>query len=291
MSESGGERRFDAAARLFGTDGVASLSAAHVVVVGIGGVGSWAAEALVRSGIGRLTMIDLDQIAESNINRQLHALESTVGAAKVEVMARRLADIAPRARIDAIEDFITVDNVAALVPADADAVIDAIDKVPSKAALVALCVARAQPLIVCGGAGGRRDPLRLRRTDLTLTTGDAMLASVRLKLRRAHGFPLAPGGSKKAPAFGVLAIWSDESAAGSAAGGTLDTKGANAPLACAGYGSLVAVTGSMGLAAAQAAIEQLLARRVEPPDLRPGPPRQMSSAGNETAPAMIDGGS
>ncbi len=254
------DRRFDASARLFGPAGVSRLAAAHVVVVGVGGVGSWAAEALARSGVGRITMIDLDQIAESNINRQVHALESTVGASKVDVMSRRLLDIAPRARIDAVEDFITVDNVGALVPADADAVIDAIDKVPSKAALVALCVARGQPVIVCGGAGGRRDPLRLRRTDLTLATADSMLSTLRLRLRRKHGFPLAPGGSRKAPVFGVQAIWSDEPSAGGAPGSALDTKGANAPLACAGYGSLVAVTGAMGLAAAQAAIEQVLAR-------------------------------
>ncbi|MGE0312678.1 MAG: ThiF family adenylyltransferase [Lautropia sp.] len=255
----GAGRRFDASARLFGADGVGSLAAAHVVVVGVGGVGSWAAEGLVRSGVGRVTMIDLDHVAESNINRQVHALESTVGAAKVDVMARRLRDIAPGARIDAVEEFVTVDNVAALVPADADVVIDAIDKVPSKAAMVALCVARGQAVVVCGGAGGRRDPLRLRRTDLTLATADAMLSTLRLRLRRRHGFPLAPGGSKKAPPFGVQAIWSDEPSAGGAPGATIDTKGANAPLACAGYGSLVAVTASMGFAAAQAAIEHVLA--------------------------------
>ena len=255
------DRRFDASARLFGPDAVVRLARAHAVVVGVGGVGSWAAEALVRSGVGRLTMIDLDQIAESNINRQVHALESTIGAAKVEVMASRLADIAPQARIDAIEEFISVDNVGALVTPHADVVIDAIDKVPSKAALVSLCVSRGQTVIVCGGAGGRRDPLQLRRTDLTLATADAMLASLRLKLRREHGFPLAPGGSRKAPAFGVLAIWSAEPAAGTGAGSMIDTSGANAPLACAGYGSVVGVTATMGMVAAQAAIESILVRQ------------------------------
>src|SRR5690606_17947009 len=135
--------------------------AAHVVVVGVGGVGSWAAEALARSAVGRITLVDMDHVAESNINRQVHALDTTLGRSKIVVMAERIAEISPGCRVDCIDDFVDPGNVAALLPPDADVVIDAIDAPAAKAALVAACVQRAQALIVCGAAGGRIDPLHL----------------------------------------------------------------------------------------------------------------------------------
>ncbi len=250
------ERRFGGVARLYGAAALQRLAAAHVVVVGVGGVGSWAAEALARSGVGRLSLIDLDHVAESNINRQVMALESTVGAAKVQAMAVRCRDIAPGCRVDPIEEFVTADNVATLLP-PADALIDAIDQPRAKAALIARARRLRLPLVVCGGAGGRSDPLRLQRSDLALARGDALLASVRARLRREHGFPREAGHR-----FDVLAVHSSEPMAGRDAAAAALSAGAGAPLACAGYGSIVTVTAALGLAAAQTAIDRLLGRPI-----------------------------
>lgn len=245
-------RRFGGLARLYGAGALDLLARTHVCVVGIGGVGSWAAEALVRSGIGRITLVDADHVAESNINRQVHALESTLGAAKVDVMRARLLDIAPDCRVEAVDDFIDTDNVAALVPDDA-LVVDAIDAVRAKAALVAHARNAGQAIVVCGAVGGRRDPLQLRHTDLAHTTGDALLASLRARLRREHGF--ARNG-----AFGVPALYSVEAPAGRtpAAAPASDGLTGGAPLACAGYGSSVSVTATMGFAAASVVLSKAL---------------------------------
>lgn len=243
-------RRFVAVSRVLGEAAFTRIAAAHACVIGLGGVGSWAAEALARSGVGRLTLIDLDHVAESNLNRQVLALESTLGAAKVEAMRARIADIAPDCQVSAIDDFVTPENAPEIVPGDA-VVVDAIDQVRAKAALVALCRARGQRLIVCGGAGGRVDPLRLRRDDLALAKGDALLASLRARLRREQGFPREPGRR-----FGVEAIFSDEPMAGGRA-----DEGPGAALSCAGYGSLVTVTAAMGMAAAARALELAADRR------------------------------
>ncbi len=173
-----------------------------------------------------------------------------------------------RRDVTAIEDFIETGNVQTLIPADASVVIDAIDAVAAKAALIAWCRSRELPVITCGAAGGRRDPLQLRCEDLARTTGDALLASVRSRLRRDHGFPAAAGAASPALArkFDVAAIFSGEPAAGltpaDSAGGTGGTGGA--PLACAGYGSIVTVTASMGLAAASRAIDIILTRSEQP---------------------------
>jgi tRNA threonylcarbamoyladenosine dehydratase len=254
------ERRFGGVARLYGEAAAARLAGAHAVVVGIGGVGSWAVEALARSGVGRLTLIDMDHVAESNINRQVHALESTLGAAKVDLMAERVRDICADTRVDLVDDLVSPDNVEALVPADATVVIDAIDSPRAKAALIAACVRRGQALVVCGAAGGRHDPLSLERADLAAVRGDALLSAVRNRLRREHGFPREAGRP-----FGVVAIHSP--APLTAVAPTLATLPAGAvvaarrgaPLACAGYGSIVTVTAAMGMAAAAEAIGAVLA--------------------------------
>ncbi len=245
-------RRFGGLARLYGAGALDLLARTHVCVVGIGGVGSWAAEALVRSGIGRITLVDADHVAESNINRQVHALESTLGAAKVDVMRARLLDIAPDCRVEAVDDFIDTDNVTMLVPDDA-LVIDAIDVVRAKAALVAHACNAGQAIVVCGAAGGRRDPLQLRYTDLAHTIGDALLASLRARLRREHGF--ARNG-----AFGVPALHSVEAPASRTpvAAPASDGLTGGAPLACAGYGSSVSVTATMGFAAASVVLSKAL---------------------------------
>jgi len=248
-------RRFGGVARSYGAAGAARISAAHAVVVGIGGVGSWAAEALARCGIGRLTLIDLDHVAESNMNRQVHALGSTLGASKVDVMAARIADISPATVVERIDDFVTARNVAAIVPASAGVVIDAIDAPRAKAALIAHCVAHGVPLVVCGAAGGRLDPLALRRSDLAEVKGDALLASVRARLRRDHAFPRECDAR-----FGVGAVWSP-APTGQVRPGSPGEAGM--PLACAGYGSVVMVTAAMGFAAAGDAVQALLRGRPE----------------------------
>lgn len=257
-----------------------------MAIAGLGGVGSWAAEALARSGIGALTLIDLDHVAESNVNRQVHALESTLGMAKVDAMRARIADIAPGCMVHAVDEFVTRANVAELVPAGADWVIDAIDQVGAKAALIAHCRSRGIAVVSCGAAGGRADPLRLREDDLAHATGDALLAAVRSDLRRRHGFPkavtLSPSAkgyarARRESAFGVPAIHSDEAtplstsaeacspdAAGAGPMMSNPARAANpiagaAALGCAGYGSIVTVTAPMGLAAAALVLRRLAA--------------------------------
>ena len=259
-------RRFGGVVRAYGAEAAARIAGAHAVVVGVGGVGSWAAEALARCGIGWLTLIDLDHVAESNVNRQVHALGSTLGASKVGVMAARIADISPLTVVDPVEEFVTVDNVASTVPARAGVVIDAIDSPRAKAALIASCVARGVPVVVCGAAGGRTDPLALRRTDVAEASGDALLASVRARLRRDHGFPRERGAR-----FGVEAIWS-----AAPVGGTRPESPGEAgmPLACAGYGSVVTVNASMGFAAAADAVAAVL--RSPRGSASPAPPRSSS---------------
>ena len=239
-------------ARLYGEAAAARLASAHLVVVGIGGVGSWAAEALARCGAGRLTLIDLDHVAESNVNRQVHALDSTLGASKVAAMAARIADISPATRVVPVDDFVGPENVEALLPASADAVIDAIDAPRAKAALIATCAARGVPVVVCGAAGGRDDPLALRRSDIAEARGDALLAAVRARLRRDHGFTRETGRR-----FGIDAIWSPAPPAAAPAA----VRDAGMPLACAGYGSVVMVTAAMGFAAAADAVSAVLRRR------------------------------
>lgn len=230
-------RRYGGIARLYGERGLTNIRAAHVVVVGIGGVGSWAAEALARSGIGHLTLIDLDVVAESNLNRQSHATLATLGRNKVDAMRDRIASFAPDCELTLIDDFVTPENVAQVLPVAADYVVDAIDQVRSKAALVAYCAAHKLPVIVCGGAGGKADASRLTIADLSLTAHDALLSKLRATLRKDFGFPR---GDKK---FKVAAVFSTEPQAGSPADG-------GAGLACAGYGSAMHMTASMGLLAA-----------------------------------------
>jgi tRNA A37 threonylcarbamoyladenosine dehydratase len=251
------ERRFGAVARLYGAHAYARFTAAHAVVVGIGGVGSWAAEALARSGIGRLTLVDLDHIAESNANRQIHALGDSFGRAKVAAMAERIRAINPRAAVREIEDFVTPENVATLLPR-ADVLLDCIDQVRAKAALLAWCRAQSIWAVSCGAAGGRRDPTRIRTGDLARASGDPLLASVRARLRREHGFPRAAAAGR-IPPFGISAVYSDEPVAlPDAADCDADAQFV-AGLACAGYGSSVTVTAPIGFAAAALALGALAA--------------------------------
>jgi len=279
-------RRFAGMERLYGPGALQRLAAAHVAVAGIGGVGSWCAEALARSGVGALSLIDLDHIAESNVNRQLHALTDTIGQAKVVAMAQRVRGINPDCKVRMIDDFVSADNTGELFADDVDVIIDGTDQAQAKIAMILLARARKLPIVVCGGAGGKTDPLSLRAGDLSAAVNDALLSKLRNTLRRRHGYPKAADHAgkvrKRIPRMGVRALWFDQpailpalwlragrvDAADASARPELGEIAAQAPeaaslqgLSCAGYGSAVAVTASMGLAAANEAIHFLLNRK------------------------------
>lgn len=252
-------RRFSGVGRLYGEQPLRRLQEAHVCVVGIGGVGSWAAEALARNAIGKITLIDLDNIAESNVNRQLHAVDGAFGMAKVTAMAQRIRSINPQVNVIEIEDFVTEENVATMLNHGFDAVLDAIDDARAKVAIAAYCYKHQLPLITTGGAGGRIDPTRIKQGDLAHVTGDRLLAKVRNQLRRDHGFAKGVDGSKKAARkFGITAVYSDEPIQRPLASCDAESS-AISGLNCAGYGSSVCVTAPFGMVAAGLVINRLLA--------------------------------
>ena len=180
--------RFAGVARLYGDEGLQRLGNAHVAVVGIGGVGSWAAEALARSGVGEITLFDLDDVCVSNTNRQAHALEGQVGRLKVEVMAERLRAINPKITVHAVADFVTRETMAEYITEQMDAVIDCIDSVMAKAALIAWCRRRKIAIVTTGGAGGQIDPTQIQVGDLNKTFNDPLASRVRSTLRRDYNF-------------------------------------------------------------------------------------------------------
>jgi tRNA A37 threonylcarbamoyladenosine dehydratase len=256
-------RRFAGVARLYGESGHQAFEKAHVLVAGLGGVGSWAVEALARSGIGELTLMDFDHIAVSNVNRQLHAIEDNFGKSKSEVMAERVRQINPLIKLNVIDEFLTPDNLDAHLYKNAEnpffVVLDATDDVKMKIALAAYCEARDEvgrtrnaqksdkksaiiPVVICGGAGGKLDPSRIKAADLAKTTQDPVLSKIRYALRKEYGFSSDP--KKK---LGITAIYSDEPRQGVASGG----------LSCAGYGSAVTVTATFGFVAAAEVLKLL----------------------------------
>ncbi|MFM9270864.1 tRNA cyclic N6-threonylcarbamoyladenosine(37) synthase TcdA [Halomonas elongata] len=251
------ELRFGGIRRLYGARAAERFRQAHVVVAGVGGVGSWTVEALARSGIGRLTLIDLDDVCVSNVNRQLHALDGTIGRPKVEVLAERCRAIQPGIEVIADTAFVTPGNLADRLPEDADHVVDAIDSVAAKAALIAWCKRRKQPITVTGAAGGQTDPTRIRTADLTRTEHDPLLAKVRARLRRDHGFSRNPRRR-----FSVECVYSDEQLIYPGADGevchTKPGAGESTRLDCAsGFGAATFVTGSFGFAAASRVLARL----------------------------------
>jgi tRNA A37 threonylcarbamoyladenosine dehydratase len=251
------ERRFSGVRRLYGEQGLAKLQAAHVCVVGIGGVGSWAVEALARSAVGKITLIDLDNIAESNVNRQLHAVDGAFGQAKVTAMAERIQLINPACHVHQIEEFITPDNVSEMLTAGFDVVLDAIDDAKAKVAMAAYCKQSKIPLITTGGAGGRLDPTKIKSADLAQVMGDRLLAKVRNQLRRDHGFPKAPNAKKLPTKFGITAVYSDEPILQPET--SCDTQvDSITGLNCAGYGSSVCVTAPFGMAASALTLQLIL---------------------------------
>lgn len=255
------ERRFGGVRRLYGDAGLVKLSAAHIVVIGIGGVGSWTAEALARNAVGNITLIDLDNIAESNVNRQIHAVQGAFGKAKVNAMRERILSINPRCVVHEIEDFVTLQNVAQLLSFQCDVIVDCVDDAKAKIALADFCKRRQTPLIMAGSAGGRLDPVRIKVADLAQVTGDRLLSKVRNQLRRDYGFPKILNtrilNAKNPAKFGVNCVYSDEQVIKPDVACDSDSA-AITGLNCAGYGSSVSVTASFGLIAAQLAINQLL---------------------------------
>ena len=264
-------RRFAGVRRLYDEAGLAKFQASHVCVIGIGGVGSWAAEALARSAIGAITLIDLDNIAESNVNRQLHAVEGAFGKAKVTAMRERILSINPSCKVTEIEDFVTAENIEKLLNFPVNGIVDCIDDAKAKAALAAFCKAKKIPLIMTGGAGGRLDATRIKTADLANVTNDKLLAKVRNILRKDYDFPKGKDGiNAKQIKMQILCVYSDEpvtmplqtnnDAASSGADLTsCDSDTSITGLNCAGYGSSVCVTAPFGFAAAGLMLQALLA--------------------------------
>lgn len=237
------ERRFGALARLYGRAGAQSIAEAHIVVIGIGGVGSWSAEALARSGVAALTLIDLDNVAESNINRQIHAHSLSIGQPKVQAMRERIQLINPHCQVHEIEDFVDEGNVAELLStAGMAAVIDACDQVRAKAAIAHWCLQNRQRFISVGAAGGRQRADMLEIADLGTVTHDPLLAQLRYRLRRHYGAQKAAG-----KPMHVQCVFSREAVVRADPSCVAQ---ADNSLNCAGYGSSVAVTAGFGMAAA-----------------------------------------
>ncbi|CAM5206126.1 tRNA A37 threonylcarbamoyladenosine dehydratase OS=Castellaniella defragrans OX=75697 GN=HNR28_001279 PE=4 SV=1 [Castellaniella defragrans] len=301
-------RRFGGLDRLYGDGASTALSHLHVVVAGIGGVGTWCVEALARSGVGALTLVDLDHIAESNVNRQVHAMSSTLGQSKVLAMAARVRDINPACRVRCVDDFVEAGNLPDILVgpqswqldeglAWTNVLVDCTDQVAAKIAMILQARERGWPLLVCGGAGGKTDPMALRSGDLSAAAHDALLGRIRQELRKHHGYPKggAAGGKphRRVPRMGVSSLWFDQPVvlpaawtrgdssagagmeageasiadAGARVGGeaipgvgarsfTVPATAAPQGLSCAGYGSAVTVTATMGMAAAHWAIAQ-----------------------------------
>ncbi len=252
-------RRFSGLDRLYHMNAMQTLQCSHVVIIGIGGVGSWAAEAIARSGIGKITLIDLDNIAESNINRQLHALSSTIGVPKVMAMQQRILEINPNCDIDAIEDFLCPDTIEShLGMLDQTTwIIDCIDQVKTKAHLIAWARRRKQPIITTGAAGGKTDPTQLKIGDLNLTEYDPLCSRLKQTLKKQFHFPAHPH------KFKIPCVYSMENMRYPKENSSCDVNESQSKpglqgLNCAGYGSVVTVTASMGLFAASYVINKIV---------------------------------
>jgi tRNA A37 threonylcarbamoyladenosine dehydratase len=243
--------RFGGVGRLYGRAGLERLHAAHVCVVGVGGVGSWVVEGLARSGVGAITLVDLDDVCVTNVNRQLPALDGQIGRPKVTVLAERIRLINPECRVDAAHEFFTPASAARLLAASFDYVVDAIDRMSHKALLIAACRERGLPVLTIGAAGGRRDPTKIHAGDIG-EASDELLRQVRKKLRRDHHF--ASGAHRGITRMGVRCVWSSEPPVFPWADGTCASQpepGSNLRLDCeSGFGTTVSVTAVFGFVAA-----------------------------------------
>ena len=256
MASTSDPRRFGGLARLYSEAGIEQLKNAHVMVVGLGGVGSWAAEALVRSGIGHVTLVDGDTVAVSNTNRQLHALEGNYGRYKAEALAERMRLINPELDLKIRTDFITPETADSFIPEDVDWILDCIDDLQGKASLVAAAHRAGKNIAVSGGAAARRDPFRLRCAALARVKGDPLLAKLRTMLRKDHGFPRGSLKAGRSSKFGIPAIFSEEPLNQPKAENCLAI--GLSPDTRIGFGSAVMVTASVGLRLAAIAINNIL---------------------------------
>ncbi|MDZ7862025.1 tRNA threonylcarbamoyladenosine dehydratase [Acidovorax sp.] len=255
------QRRFGGLERLYGVEGARRIRASHVVVVGIGGVGSWSAEALARSGVSRLTLVDLDHVSESNINRQIHALSTTVGQAKIEAMRDRIALINPECDVRCIDEFVEPGNWPQLLGSDpVDAVIDACDQIKAKTAMAVWARATGQAFISVGAAGGKRQAHKVDIEDLSATTHDPLLAQLRYQLRKHHGAP------REGRKIGLTCVFSREAVAQPDASCAIES--GDGSLNCHGYGSVVAVTATFGQCAAGWVIDRLAAGPQKAPKIK-----------------------
>jgi len=250
MTDSSGfQRRFGGIARLYGEEALARFRNAHCCIAGVGGVGSWVVEALARSGIGKLTLIDMDHVAASNINRQLPALTDTIGKAKVRALAQRVAQINPDCVVHEVEEFVSADDPGRHLSQDMDFVFDCVDSFRVKAALIAWCKSHKLAVITVGGAGGKLNPLNVRLADLSRTDQDPLLAKTRKQLRQKHGFP-----RNLKRRFDVPAVFSREN--------IIQPQGGNgvcgSHLNCAGLGSVTHVTATFGYVAVSKVLSRLL---------------------------------
>ncbi|WP_165957381.1 tRNA cyclic N6-threonylcarbamoyladenosine(37) synthase TcdA [Pseudomonas sp. H9] len=251
--------RFAGVARLYGDNGLQRLRDAHVAIVGIGGVGSWAAEAMARSGVGEISLFDLDDVCVSNTNRQLHAHEGNIGRAKAEVMAERLRAINPSCKVHAVVDFVTKETLPEYIGEDIDCVIDCIDSVMAKAALIGWCKRHKVTIISTGGAGGQIDPTQIRVADLNKTFNDPLASRVRSTLRRDYGFSRTVTRN-----YSVPCVFSTEQLRYPKGDGSVCLQksfvGEGVKLDCSGgFGAVMMVTATFGMVAASKAIEKLVA--------------------------------
>ncbi|QBY03028.1 tRNA cyclic N6-threonylcarbamoyladenosine(37) synthase TcdA [Thalassotalea sp. HSM 43] len=253
--------RFGGIERLYGVQAASDIKEAHFCVIGIGGVGSWAAEALARNGVGNITLIDLDDICITNTNRQIHALADTVGESKVDVMAQRLRQINPDCQVNEVDDFVTEDNLAELLQQGFDYVIDAIDSVKVKTAIIQHCKRNKIPIITIGGAGGQTDPSKIAICDLSKTYQDPLLAKVKNQLRRQFNYPRE--GKRK---FAIDAVFSSEQLKYPAQDGSVchakqNNEGAMRLDCSGGFGAATHVTASFAFFAVAKSMEKYLARK------------------------------
>ena len=251
--------RFGGVGRLVGRVGLERLCAAHVCVVGIGGVGSWVVEGLTRSGVGALTLVDLDDVCVTNVNRQVPALDGNIGRPKVAALAERVWLINPACRVETVAEFFTEATAERLLAPKFDYVVDAVDLMSHKALLIAGCRDRGRPCLTVGAAGGRRDATQIRAGDLGDAENDLLLRQVKKKLRRDYGFPA--GKTRGRVHFGVSCVWSGERPVFPRADGTCGAEpepGSNLRLDCeSGFGTAVFVTGTFGLVAAGEVVKQI----------------------------------
>ena len=251
------ERRFQGTRTLYGTSAVDTFAAAHVYVIGVGGVGSWVAEALARTAVGTITLIDLDVLVASNVNRQLPALDSTFGQSKIGAMATRVYEINPKVTLNLIDDFLTVENVAALLPSREEAkaaiaqgkpivILDCVDDMSAKLAIALHCRFNKLKLVCAGGAGGKIDPSQIKVSDLKDSYQDPLLAKLRNKLRHEKGI-----NSALKEKFGIKCVYSTEPP-------RVDKSCQTGGLHCGGYGSAVVVTSVVAMIMVSEALQLLI---------------------------------